>query len=146
MLPPQVSHLTLCQSSLRPRAGGIEKGKGNTQGKPNSPVKTSSELTAGKRCLPHISEHSSSQAASIFYLFLLIFIAIVPQEQGLGPISLWMGDSNQITTTTTKLSIWFSWSQDLPLHQPNAEVHSNPILFIYILCHALYSWQLVLMT
>lgn len=35
----------------------------------------------------------------IFYLFLLISIANLPQEQGLGPASLWMGDSCQNNKT-----------------------------------------------
>lgn len=89
-------------SSSQTLGRGTGKRKGNTHGRSKSPVKTCSELTAGKHCLPHVSEHSSSRAASTFYLFLLIFIANVPQERGFS-LDRWQQPDNQNNNKTQHL-------------------------------------------
>lgn len=50
----------------------------------------------------------------------------------MGPASAWMGDSNSIAGTRTRLSLQFSGTQALPLHQLEAEVRPKPILFISV--------------
>lgn len=96
------------------------------------------KLTAGKPCPPHVPQLSSSRSTYFCYHLLLR----CPKSGARGQL-LWMGDSYQ----NDKCSAFISpEARPLPLHQPNTEVHSNPISFIYTHCCTLYSWQLVLMT
>lgn len=104
-------------------------------GRSNPLLKTCLELTAVKHCLPHVSEHSSSQVASTFYLFLLIFIANLPQKQGLGPTSLWMSDSNQNNKTQHLVLLKPGPSPSPADHRSALKPH---FIYLYTLPHSLF--------
>lgn len=108
---------------------------GQCTGRPNPLAKTYLELTAVKHCLPHVSEHSSSQVASTFYLFLLIFIVNLTQEQRLGPASLWMRDSHKNNKTQHLAFL-------KPSPSPSPAGHRSALkprfIYLYMLPHSLF--------